>query len=982
MWWADGFPSHSPSARWHRCFQSGNYGFVLDTETMQIPHFGPLDIPNAVTTLPPAQLGLRIVVDGKTYECAAGGKWTKHGGPRLIESGRFFQRGDVTDLVFTSTDEQELNVEARFETAAWSDRLGLIFAARPAIMPIEAGEKSFGRIGGGFGLDGTNHLEVKHSAELDSKHFTIELWAYVPHNYQASEKTFPWLVCKDRNEEVDGNFGIIFLHGRAQARLNIGGGRDNAFTATADLRDALKLNTWNHLAISYDGDSLRLYVNGRESAKQPIGRKRVPSDGPLTFGRRQDNSGDGYHFRGVIDESTYYDRALSSSEILQHFRHPDVVDAKVKPTKQWRFRSDGVGLKTAPRSIWKSASLAIGLRGPNGTLSNSLDLPTKGKTDPSQWNEVSLAIDPIAFEKVSAKCDVNVRATEIANGEARPVKYNSVLGWHRINLDGIEPIVPNTAGKDAEANKNNSMERIKLVLSNPSDQPQIARLMFEKTSGGIKQHVGSSITGVSAVLRDAQGHPTGIPVQLSKNWHTDAEAGTYRGDWFHGISQVRLLANATVELELSIVYGHWGGVAAASHTQLCLIGWGSNQRWDQSALGAWGESICYEPDQVQANCSITDVRPLMVRATDNAQAWRWTCNVGGGDYFRMFDPSGNRVPHTAMKTTEHRQGPCLTEVTFDGHLGSGIRQAATVSLSRTDDLVRGTYRLRMAVKKATDFSRLVIFQIGADTYSSTGERKMAIGDTTGLLKEWNTQWGGNTYRTNPVACTGRATWVSLHDAVARPKQGNQEACANRGVVIRSWKARLGGKDTPPWIAEHGVNARGHDTSTIDFVAPPGITRLEPGDFVDATIEHIVMPQFARNYYGPNEALRSALAQHENTWQMIHREAVNNDRKAEASIGKIQRTYPDVRIHTLNNEAKLTLSGGLGYVPITFTDLSSPSHYELVVDGHPLDQSVHGNDFWQTEYDATSKRWSQTYNLPAKIAGPQNIHFRVKKLKTQ
>ena len=56
----------------------------------------------------------------------------------------------------------------------------------------------------------------------------------------------------------------------------------------------------------------------------------------------------------------------------------------------------------------------------------------------------------------------------------------------------------------------------------------------------------------------------------------------------------------------------WGGVPAASHAQLCLIGWGWNQRWDQAAIGSWGESICYEPEGIQVRCMIDDVRPLMV----------------------------------------------------------------------------------------------------------------------------------------------------------------------------------------------------------------------------------------------------------------------------------------------------------------------------------------------------------------------------------
>jgi len=41
MYWADGFPSHTPTAPWRRVIRTGSYAFVLDTETLTIPHFRP-----------------------------------------------------------------------------------------------------------------------------------------------------------------------------------------------------------------------------------------------------------------------------------------------------------------------------------------------------------------------------------------------------------------------------------------------------------------------------------------------------------------------------------------------------------------------------------------------------------------------------------------------------------------------------------------------------------------------------------------------------------------------------------------------------------------------------------------------------------------------------------------------------------------------------------------------------------------------------
>ncbi|MFN0080857.1 MAG: LamG domain-containing protein [Prosthecobacter sp.] len=956
MWWAEGFPLHTPTAPWLRVIQTGRYAMALNTQTLRVEHLGAVvSLMDDYRRLPAAELALNMSVDGKNYRCTAGGKWSRFTGPRLIESGRFFQRGDVTDLEFKAEDGSRLNVEARFETAAWTDRLGLILAARPGVLPIVAGEQSFGHVGGGFGLDGANHLEIPHSAALDAEQFTMELWAFVPQDYQAGQHS-PWLMCRGPHEAANGNMGFMIANGQPRAHMNIGGGAANAVVAKTEKRTALKLDAWNHLAMSYDGDTLRLFVNGGIEGETMVGKKRLPCPGALAFGRRQDNTGDGFHFRGVVDEIRFFDRALK----------PEETRAAVKPVLEWTFNAQGKASKTKLRETWKQVAMEIYLTTPKGKLHQRSE---QIWTD-SKEREVSLVLDPVTGTALEVKSPVIVAASEKATGVARAVVYEPSLSWHRINLDGIAP----TAPPGGQNPSNDAVERVMLQLSNPTDSEQIARLMFEKTTHGFHQRIGTPITGVSAILRDADGNPTGIPVQLSKNWHNEPEGGVYASQWFHGISQVRLPAKASIELELTLAYGHWGGVAAASHAQLCLIGWGSNQLWDQSALGAWGESICYEPDQAQANCTITDVRPAMLYPLGEDKRWGWTSNVGGGDFLRLFDPAGQRVSPSAMRTTYHKHGPCLTEVTYAGRIGTSIAHSTTVSLARTDDIVRGVYRLRFDVTKALDFSRFVLFQIGADTYTSTSERKMALGNETGLIKEWNTQWGGDIYRTAPLECTGRIPWISLHEGELRAHQNNG-AGANRGIVIRSWKARLGGKDAAPWIAERGVTRHRQDAATLDLVPPPGVTRFEPGDFVEATIEHLIIPQSATDYYGPNEALRTALTKDANTWRMIQREALGNDRRIEMKHGELQRTHPAITISTADDKAEFTLAGGIGYVPITFTGLSSPRGFTLFIDDKPVNQSIHGNDFWQTDYDSATQQWSQTYNLTLSPDQPHMIRFQ-------
>jgi hypothetical protein len=965
MWWADGWRGRSADGRLLRCVQTGRYAMALDVERMAIAHLGAvepavsyeaagLEDNRAVLGLPGASLDLTLAVDGTAYRCVRGSPPALHSGPRLVESGRFVQRADVTDLVFESADGSRLNAEARLETVAWPDRLTLLLEARPGRAPLVAGP-SFGRVGGGYAFDGTNHLEFAHAPALEPAELTLALWVYVTDEPPVTA-AYPWLVCKSGNEWVDGHYGLALIGSVPRVFLNIGGGRENAHAVSAS--SPLPCEQWHHLATTYDGQTLRLYVDGREAGSREIGRPRSLGGGPLALGRRQDNSGDGYHFRGVLDEVRVYGRALSAAEVAAQAQASEAVGADPGLGAEWCFDPQGPALAERPGGEWREALMRLRLA--QGDLVHEAQVATQTG---AAWTReapltVAVSLDP-ATGRPARSAEMTVTAAAMER-QPRPVEYDPLRDWHVVDLDGLAP----------QGTHNDSLERVRVTVSHAGTEGSIARLMFRKTAGGFRVQGIQALTGMSPMLRDEAGCPLGIPVQLSKNWHSRPERDLiYQGAWLHAFTMLRLPPRSQTTFEFTLAYAHWGGVAAASHAQLCLIGWGSNQLWDQSALGAWGESICYEPDQAQAEAGVLDVRPVMVNAMgcDEPVRWTWTNNVGGADFFRYFDASGRRVFPARMRTTYRRHGPVLTEVTYAGGSQDGkLAHRATVSLYRSDDLVRGLYRLRLDVREPADCSRFVICQIGADTYGYTGERKMAVGNETGLLREWDTRWGGNTYRTPPIELPGRVPWVSLHEAVSRD-DSRSGAWANRGLVIREWRAVLGGRPAAPFVAEYGVGARGQDTSVIDLLPPPNVKRLLPGDFVEATIEHLVLPQSAPGYYGPNDGLRAALEQFGNTWRLVHREAVGNDLAVKATRGALMTRRPTT-LRAQNDAADFTISGGLGHVPITIVGLSrhaTPVLEQQAPDGTwtRADQSVHGNDFWQTDFDAASGTWEITYSVP-------------------
>src|SRR5207247_7160835 len=95
---------------------------------------------------------------------------------------------------------------------------------------------------------------------------------------------------------------------------------------------------------------------------------------------------------------------------------------------------------------------------------------------------------------------------------------------------------------------------------------------------------------------------------------------------------------------------------------------------------------------------------------------------------------------------------------------------------------------------------------------------------------------------------------------------------------------------------------------------------------------------------------------------VQREAARTALQVASRKGNVQRSYPLVLSVNRKGEASCTLSGGIGYVPVTFTGLSFYRGFGLLVDGQRLDQAVHGNDFWQTDYDEIRQQWRLTYNI--------------------
>ena len=93
---------------------------------------------------------------------------------------------------------------------------------------------------------------------------------------------------------------------RPSGHIVIGGDIDVRGTAQ------LATNTWTHLAATFDGANLRLYVNGGLVTTRAVAGSMSASTGVLRIGG---NATWGEWFGGLVDDVRVYNRALSQAEI-------------------------------------------------------------------------------------------------------------------------------------------------------------------------------------------------------------------------------------------------------------------------------------------------------------------------------------------------------------------------------------------------------------------------------------------------------------------------------------------------------------------------------------------------------------------------------------------------------------------------------------------------------------------------------------------
>jgi len=165
-----------------------------------------------------------------------------------------------------------------------------------------------GKINKALSFDGSDYVLVNDSSSLEITLVTLEAWVKSPN----SPGNYKYIAGKS----YGGGWGSYHLYTGPSGGLRFYIGHNGGYVASPDAGTGIWDNNWHHIVGTYDGSSVKLYVDGTEISGGTISTEDIAYNSEDFY---IGSYGTGYYFNGLIDEVKIYNRALDSDEVLEHY---------------------------------------------------------------------------------------------------------------------------------------------------------------------------------------------------------------------------------------------------------------------------------------------------------------------------------------------------------------------------------------------------------------------------------------------------------------------------------------------------------------------------------------------------------------------------------------------------------------------------------------------------------------------------------------
>ena len=242
-----------------------------------------------------------------------------------------------------------------------------------------------GKVGQAFSFDGENdHFDIPASASLNvgsADGMTFETWV--------KPSTINMQVVAEWNNGAGGVGSHMWLSvDHTVAGDGVGNIVVNLYDTTETSHGILApagvmvANEWQHIALTYDKTSgvAKIYRNGAQVATQNVGAFTPQTSYDLHLGYRASSAFQGTYFRGLMDEPSLYNRALSAVEIQNIYKSSSAGKCVPPPSSSLFIAgpitnaANGHAYYLLSPTNWPAAeAIAVSLGGHLATINNAAE---------------------------------------------------------------------------------------------------------------------------------------------------------------------------------------------------------------------------------------------------------------------------------------------------------------------------------------------------------------------------------------------------------------------------------------------------------------------------------------------------------------------------------------------------------------------------------------------------------------------------------
>jgi hypothetical protein len=305
---------------------------------------------------------------------------------------------------------------------------------------INAEWTSAGRFGNALSYNGANaRVTVGDSALLRlTNAMTIEAWV------NPTQVTSAWRPVLKKGS------GDYFLFGTSDAGGKpVGGSRVGGSILQAKGAQNLAANVWTHVALTFDGGSMRFYVNGQlVSMTTREGSMQTSANGILIGG----DAVSGEFFQGMIDEIRIFNEVRSDDQIRIDMNTPLIAGGDTQgPTKPLNLTAQGVSggqidLAWTPSTDNFGVTTYVVERVARGTKAARQNFKVIGVTTEPRYSDRTLTAGAVMLYRVRAMDAAGnpspVSATATAGTHTTPSSFESgsgiaaLYGTYEVSLTG------------------------------------------------------------------------------------------------------------------------------------------------------------------------------------------------------------------------------------------------------------------------------------------------------------------------------------------------------------------------------------------------------------------------------------------------------------------------------------------------------------------------------------------------------------------